>query len=234
MPGVVNDDVWVVVRCYNEAPVVGQVVAELRASFPHVVCVDDGSTDGSWEVMSATGAVVVRHAVNLGPGAALQTGLQYALLDVHARWFVCFDADGQHRVADAVGMVARVREEPLDVLVGSRFLGNALNMSRTRRSILRLAAVFERITSGVELTDGHNGLRVMSRRFAEQVDLTLPGMAYASEFLSLIARSRLPYAEYPVTVDYTEYSRGKGQRSLNSVNIAVDVWVSRLLRGGRQ
>jgi glycosyltransferase involved in cell wall biosynthesis len=227
------DDVWVVVRCYNEAPVVGGVVAELRRTFPNVVGVDDGSTDASGEAMAAAGAVVVRHAVNLGPGAALQTGLQFALLDARATWFVCFDADGQHRVADVESMIARLRTDPVDVLVGSRFLGSAPDMTVLRRLVLRLGAVFERTTSGVHLTDGHNGLRVMSRRFAQLVDLHLPGMAYASELLSLIARAGLPYAEHPVTIDYTAYSRAKGQRSLNSVNIAVDVWVSRLLRGGR-
>lgn len=226
-------DVWVVVRCFNESAVVGDVVRELRATFAHVVGVDDGSSDGSAEVMAAAGAVVARHAVNLGPGAALQTGLQYALLDPGAQWFLCFDADGQHRVSDAVAMLERVRTDPVDVLVGSRFLGEAPEMSRSRRVVLRVGGVFERFTSGVRLSDGHNGLRVMSRRFAEQVDLHLPGMAYASELLSLMARSGLPYAEHPVTIDYTDYSRAKGQRSLNSINIAVDVWLSRLLRGGR-
>jgi hypothetical protein len=99
--------------------------------------------------------------------------------------------------------------------------------------VLHAAAAFERLMSGVRLTDGHNGLRVFSRRFAEQVDLRLPGMAYASELLEQIARSGLPYGEHPVTVDYTQYSLAKGQRSINSINIALDVWLNRLLRGGR-
>jgi len=227
------DDVWVIVRCYNEATVVGEVLRELHAVFPRVVAVDDGSTDDSYEVMAATGVDTVRHAVNLGPGAALQTGLLYGLLDRDARWFLCFDADGQHRVADAVAMVDRARNDELDVLIGSRFLGNAHNLPALRRRVLRLAATFERLMSGVRLTDGHNGLRVFSRRFAETIDLRLQGMAYASELLEQIGRSGLPYAEHPVTIDYTPYSLAKGQRSLNSINIAVDVWLNRLLRGGR-
>src|SRR6202007_700435 len=106
-----NADVWVIVRCYNEARVVGDVITDLRQVFPNIVGVDDGSSDASAQIMARAGASVVRHAVNLGAGAALQTGLHYALLDGKAQYFVCFDADGQHRVSDAAAMVQRLRDE---------------------------------------------------------------------------------------------------------------------------
>jgi polyprenyl-phospho-N-acetylgalactosaminyl synthase len=228
---ITNDDVWVIVRCFNEAPVVGQVITGLREYFPNVVGVDDGSADASSAAMATAGARVVRHSVNLGAGAALQTGVQYALLDHRAQLFVCFDADGQHRAADAAAMVDRMRAGDLDILIGSRFLGAADGMPASRRVVLRLGRMFERVTSGARLTDTHNGLRVFSRRFAERIDLTMNDMAYASELLGLIARSKLPYGEYPVTIDYSEYSLSKGQRSINSVNIALDVWINQLLRG---
>ncbi len=223
-----NRDVWVIVRCFNEAPVVGAVLGELLEEFPNVVGVDDGSTDGSAEVMRAAGARVVRHAVNLGAGAALQTGLRFALLDPAAHYFVCFDADGQHRVADAVAMVERMRREDLDILIGSRFLEPSGGIPAGRRALLRAARLFERLSSGVSLSDAHNGLRVFTRRFAGQVELTMHDMAYASELLRLVAASGLRYAEHPVTVLYTEYSLKKGQRSVNSINIAVDLWMQRI------
>jgi len=228
-----NHDVWVVVRCFNEAPVVGGVVQELRQAFPNVVGVDDGSTDESAAVMASAGAKVVRHAVNLGAGPALQTGLTYALQDPAATWFVCFDADGQHRVEDAVAMVERMRTDALDALVGSRFKGRTVDMPWPRAALLRVGSLVERISSRTRLSDSHNGLRVFSRRFATLVDLRLPGMAYASELADLIGRSGLPYDEHPVTIIYTPYSLSKGQRNINSVNVALDVWLSRLLRGGR-
>lgn len=229
-----NTDTWVIVRCFNEASVVGPVIAGLREHFTNVVGVDDGSSDTSSEVMAEAGASVVRHSVNLGAGAALQTGLQYALLDRQAAYFLCFDADGQHRVADAVAMMERMRQGDVDVLVGSRFLGSADGMPLQRRVVLTLGRAFERLSSGITLSDGHNGLRVFSRAFASQVDLSMSDMAYASELLALISRSGLPYAEHPVTIDYTDYSLGKGQRSINSVNIAMDVWIHQLLRGRRR
>lgn len=213
---------------------VGSVIRSLRSEFPNVVGVDDGSTDQSAQEMAAAGAAVVRHSVNLGAGAALQTGLQYGLLDHGAQYFVCFDADGQHRTADAAAMVDRFRVGDVDILIGSRFLGAAEGMSLSRRVLLRAATLFERVTSGVSLTDAHNGLRVFSRAFASRVDLTMHDMAYASELLAMIGKSGLPYAEYPVTIDYTEYSMHKGQRSINSINIATDIWINQLLRGLRR
>jgi glycosyltransferase involved in cell wall biosynthesis len=228
-----NSDVWIIVRCYNEATVVGDVVADLVKHFPNVVGVDDGSADASSNAMQAAGAHVVRHAVNLGAGAALQTGLQYSLLDHRAQYFMSFDADGQHRTEDAVAMVERMRRDGMDILIGSRFLGSTQGMPLSRKVLLTLARGFERVTSGVRLTDAHNGLRVFNRAFASQVELTMSDMAYASELLGVIRRSGLRYAEHPVTINYTDYSLHKGQRSINSVNIAMDIWIHQMLRGRR-
>jgi glycosyltransferase involved in cell wall biosynthesis len=227
-PSARNRDTWAIVRCFNEASVAGAVVRELVESFPNVVGVDDGSSDGSAQVLREAGARVVHHEVNLGAGAALQTGIRFGLLDRRARYFVCFDADGQHRVSDAVAMVERLRREEVDVLIGSRFLGSSAGMPAARRAVLRAGRLFERLSSGMALTDAHNGLRAFTRRFATQVDLQSSDMAYASELLRAIRSSGLPYAEHPVTISYTRYSLAKGQRSVNSINIAVDLWVQRI------
>jgi polyprenyl-phospho-N-acetylgalactosaminyl synthase len=106
-------------------------------------------------------------------------------------------------------------------------------MSRGRRLLLQVARRFERLATGMRLTDAHNGLRVFSRRFATQVELSMSDMAYASELLGLIARSGLPYGEHPVTINYTDYSTRKGQRSINSINIATDIWMHQVLKGHR-
>ena len=233
-PLAANDDVWVIIRCFNESQVVRGVIEELRQHFPNVVGVDDGSSDTSSAEMVAAGAVVVRHAINLGGGAALQTGVEFALLDPQAKYFVCFDADGQHRPEDALSMVERLRRGEEDILIGSRFLGSSAGMPRSRRIVLRMARIFERLTTGVSLTDAHNGLRAFSRAFAERIDLQLADMAYASELLSLVKHSGMRYAEHPVTIQYTEYSMAKGQRSINSVNIAMDIWLHQFLKGRRR
>jgi glycosyltransferase involved in cell wall biosynthesis len=226
-------DTWVVVPVFREEAVVGSVVATLRESFPHVVCVDDGSRDGSAAVAAAAGARVVRHPVNLGQGAALQTGMEFALLDPACRYLVTFDADGQHRVADAARMVELLRTGGYDVVLGSRFLGDATGLTPGRRLLLRAAAALTRLTAGIPVTDAHNGLRAMTREFAARLDITMPGMAHASEITEAVGRLRARWVEVPVTIDYTDYSRGKGQRSINSVNIAFDVSVHQLFGGRR-
>jgi len=229
-----NPDTWVVVPTYNEAPVVQGVLRELREQFANVVGVDDGSTDASSMEILAAGARLVRHPINLGAGAALETGLQFALLDRGAKFFVTFDADGQHRVQDAAAMVERLRSGEQDVLLGSRFLGSTQGMPKARHAMLRLARIFETVSSGVSLTDAHNGLRAFNTAFAEKVKFSMRDMAHASEMLRLVRSSRVRWAEHPVTVVYTDYSRQKGQRSINSVNIAIDVWLNHLLEERRR
>ena len=177
---------------FNEATSVGTVVADLRRAISRVVCVDDGSTDDCARVAADAGATVVRHPINLGQGAALQTGFAFALTDPTVRYAITFDSDGQHDRADAERMLAVARTRGVDVVLGSRFLTDADHeIPRLRRLVLRAATIFTRLTTGLDLTDTHNGLRVLSRAAVEAMDLTLDGMAHASQLLSQVARKRL-------------------------------------------
>lgn len=224
-------DTWVIVPAFNEVRVIGEVLSNLLQHFQNVVTVDDGSTDGTESEVRSTGARLVRHAENLGMGAAIQTGLEFALLDEDAQYFVTFDGDGQHCASDAAAMVDRLHADQVDILLGSRFLGSAHGIGGARRALLRGARMFERTTTGLRLTDAHNGLRAFRRSFASQLSLTHADMAHASEILERIATTKLSFAEHPVTVRYTDYSRKKGQSGINSVNIAVDVVMRQLLGG---
>lgn len=217
-----NLDTWLIVPLFNEAEVVHDVIVEARQSFAHVVCIDDGSTDGSAQEALTAGAVVVQHPVNLGQGAAIQTGIEFALQQ-GAEYFVTFDSDGQHSREDAVRMVARLRHEPLDIVVGSRFLDARTNASLLKKMVLRAAVLFERINTGVALTDAHNGLRAFNRTAASAIRITQDRMAHASEIVAQIGTRKLRYAEEPVHILYTDYSRAKGQSIWNSVNILSDL-----------
>lgn len=214
---------WVVIPMYNEGRVVQDVVAEVRRTFPHVVCVDDGSSDESARAAAAAGAIVVAHPINLGQGAALQTGFDYALSDPAMTEVVTFDADGQHQVADAVGMVEKLRAERLDVVIGSRFLDERTEVARLRRLVLRTAALYTRWTSGMALTDAHNGLRAIDRGVLERMRLTQNRMAHASELVDKIGALDVRWAEYPTHIIYSDYSKAKGQSLLNSVNILFEL-----------
>ena len=217
------DDTWLVVPLYNEAQVVREVIEDARRTFPHIVVVDDGSRDDSAAQAEAAGAVVVRHPINLGQGAALQTGIRYVLERTDARYLITFDADGQHSVADAVAMVAAARKEDLAIVLGSRFLKGPSPVGRLKRLVLATAAVVASRTTGMHLTDAHNGLRLLRRDAAEQLNLRQNRMAHASEIIRQLGATGLPWREFPVHIAYTEYSKAKGQSLLNSVNILVDL-----------
>lgn len=223
-----DPSVCVVIPMYNEGSVVGGVIANVRRQFPNVVCVDDGSRDHSADEAEAAGAVVVQHAINLGQGAALKTGIEMALSLPATEYVITFDADGQHRVSDAVRLVQVAREEKADVVLGSRFLDEGHDVPWSRRLVLRAAVTFTRLTTGLQVTDTHNGLRVLSRESAARVRITHAGMAHASEILHEIARHDFTYKEIPVQIDYTEYSRAKGQSNLNAINILHDLISARI------
>lgn len=218
-----HEDTWVVIPLFNEATVIAGVVADLRARFPHVVVVDDSSDDDSGAVAEAAGATVVRHSVNLGQGAALQTGITWVLRNTDARYLVTFDADGQHRVEDASAMVAHAQQEDLAVVFGSRFLDSRTRPGLVRRIVLTGAVWLTRQQTGMRLTDAHNGLRVIRRDAATALDIQQDRMAHASEIVLQLGRTSLPWAEHPVLILYTDYSRSKGQSLINSVNILIDM-----------
>ena len=208
---------------------IGRVVSELRRAGYLTVVVDDGSADATGQIAAAAGAHLVTHPLNLGQGAALQTGMDYAL-SRGAEVLVTFDADGQHRVADIRRLVEALARERADFALGSRFLGEAQDLPPLRRLILRAATVFTRLTTGLRLTDSHNGLRALTRRGAAAIRLRQNRMAHASEILAEIARSRLPYVEVPVSIEYTAYSLAKGQRLSDSVLILLDLLAQGLTR----
>jgi glycosyltransferase involved in cell wall biosynthesis len=215
-------DVWLIVPVFNEGQVIAEVVRNALKTFTNIVCVDDGSRDNSAAEIRSAGAHLVRHPVNLGQGAAIQTGLEYARAQPGARYFVTFDADGQHQVEDVVGMLERLQSEDVDIVVGTRFHGDTSHIPWIKRFILKTVVLLSPRTRRLGLTDAHNGLRVFNRMVAEQMNITLNGMSHASEIVLMIDRWNWRVVEEPVTILYTDYSMAKGQSVINGVNIVFE------------
>ncbi|CAN5889772.1 glycosyltransferase family 2 protein [soil metagenome] len=214
-------DTFVVIAAFNEGKVVrGVVEGVVAAGYPTVV-VDDGSCDDTAAAAGRVpGVTVVRHAINRGQGAALQTGIDYAVRR-GARTIVTFDADGQHSVEDIPTLVDALADA--DMALGSRFLGkDAEGASRGRKALLRTATVVSNSMSGLSLTDAHCGLRAFRASVADRIRITQDRMAHASELLRLIQRAKLRVVEVPVTIRYTDHSRAKGQGALQAVRILFD------------
>jgi glycosyltransferase involved in cell wall biosynthesis len=216
-------DVWLVIPVFNEEAVIADVLAHVLETFPNVVCVDDGSRDGSYRRVLGSGAHLLRHPINLGQGAALQSGLTYALAQPGAEYFVTFDADGQHQVEDVVSMIGVLRGKEADVVLGSRFLATAEKVPWLKRLVLKSVVLLSGPSRKLGLTDAHNGLRAFTREVAEKIDIVQSGMAHASELVGFLAHSQFRVREIPVTIEYTEYSMSKGQSLLNGINIVFDL-----------
>jgi polyprenyl-phospho-N-acetylgalactosaminyl synthase len=213
-------DTWIVIAAYNEARVIRGVVSEVVAAGYSVVVVDDGSRDDTATAARVPGATVVRHAINLGQGAALQTGIEFALRR-RAETIVTFDADGQHSVEDIPTLLAALATH--DIALGSRFLGKEIvGASKRRKAMLKTATLMSNKMSGLSLTDAHCGLRAFRATAAPKLKITQDRMAHASQLLHKIKTSGLRVTEVPVTVKYTEHSMAKGQSGLQAIRILFD------------
>ncbi|APT83888.1 glycosyltransferase family 2 protein [Corynebacterium aquilae] len=220
-----TNDTWLIIPCYNEGTVIKDVIENARATFPNIVAVNDGSADNSAAQIHAAGAHLVNHPVNLGQGAAIQTGVEYARRQPGARYFVTFDADGQHQVKDVVAMLERLRNDDADIIVGTRFGDAARDEDQVpliKRIVLKTVVMLSPRTRRLGLTDAHNGLRVFNRKVADELNIRMNGMSHASEFVTQMDEKGWRVAEQPVDILYTEYSMSKGQSLINGVNILAD------------
>ena len=221
---------WAVVPAFREAHVIPEVVRGLRLYAEAVVVVDDGSADGTAEAAAAAGAHVLRHAVNRGYGAALITGTTYAF-SRGAEAVVHVDGDGQHVPEDVPKLMAALKPGEPSVALGSRFRGQALGLPFSRRIILQLGRFFTWLHSGILLSDAHNGLRAFTREAWAGFRFTQDRMAFSSEVVDEISRTRTVFVEVPVTVRYTAGTlAGSKQGRLPALRIVRDLVFGRLVR----
>lgn len=242
----------VLMPVFNEDERLMRTLEELRACAAEasltIVLVDDGSVPAIDEAAVGVAAqglrvVVARHAVNLGQGAALETARRLAL---ELRWapaegpfqaFVTMDSDGQHRASDVLALAEAIARGA-DVALGDRFAGGS-EVPPSRRVLLAFARLFERATTGLKLSDVHNGLRAFGPRAMAEMRIRQNRMAHATEISRRISRASaerakddaLRVVEVPVSVRYTRESLAKGQRASGAVAILVDLFQGFLFGG---
>ena len=211
-----------VIPAYNEGSRIREAVRDARQYVDAVVVVDDCSRDETGVTAFEEGAYTLRHVVNRGQGAALQTGADFAVANLQADVVVHFDGDGQMQGADIPAMVAQLAEQGVDVVLGSRFLGKESDMPMTRRVTLKAALVFTRVVSGISISDPHCGFRVLSRRACGAIRFRQDRMAHASEVHDLIKSHKLAYASFPVSIRYTQETLKKGMSFWNGFTVLKD------------
>lgn len=219
-----------VLPAFNEGAVLRHVLLSLIQQVDTVIVVDDGSTHPLKSDIADLPITILRHHVNLGQGAALETGFAYAR-QLQPDIVITFDADGQHAVEDLAALVAPIVNNHADIALGSRFLpGSATHLHFTKRIVLQIARFINFILSGVLLSDAHNGLRALNAKALASIRLTENRMAHASEILFEIKKHRLRYQEVPVHIKYTDYSKQKGQSARDSIKVLFDIVLHKLFK----
>jgi polyprenyl-phospho-N-acetylgalactosaminyl synthase len=225
--------ILLIVPVYNEKATIRSVISELMASsYNHIIVVDDGSDEDIVAEISDLPVVYLRHRINMGQGAALQTGFYLAKqMQLQADVIVTFDADAQHDCRDIVSLVEPVVCGEADIVFGSRFLSASIkDVPAIRKYVLQCGRFVNYLFTGILLTDAHNGLRAFNTGTLKLLQLTENGMAHATEILYLVKKYGLRYKEVGVNVRYTSYSKAKGQRHWNSIRIFSDLVLHKLFR----
>jgi len=223
--------IYVIVPAYNETEVIATTIKPLISKGYEVVIVNDGSPTDILGYVKDLRIHYLEHAINLGQGAALQTGVQYAK-KFRPDYIVHFDADGQHNLDDVDRFIKILETEEVDIVLGSRFLNEDTRqlVPWRRQILLRTARVINWFFTGLFLTDAHNGFRVFRGSIIDRLPLTENRMAHATEILRLIKKNKIRYKEAPTLIYYTAYSTAKGQRASNSLSILVDIFYHRFIK----
>jgi len=220
---------FIVIAAFNEEKTIEGVVKGLKEEgFDNIVVVDDGSRDNTAEIAKKAGASVLRHIINRGQGAALQTGIDYAL-ENDADIIVTFDADGQHDPKDVKKVIKPIINKEADVVFGSRFLGKS-KVPFFKKMTLKGGIFFTWLFSGIWMSDVHCGFRAFSRNAAKKIRITYDRMEHASEIIDEVIAKKIRYKEVPVNVVYTKYAIKKGQSIFNSIKIASKLLFGRFLK----
>ena len=216
-------DIYVVVPAFNEQKIIKDIINSLLKKFSNVIVVNDGSNDRTLEIINDIDIKVLSHEINLGVGAAVQTGFDYVTKIPNAKAVITFDADGQHLVDDAVAMAKEILLCDEGIIFGTRFPKHSKNIPKVKRFVLKLIAKITDLVTGVTLTDAHNGLKAYKISTIKELELQFSSYSYESELITQVAKKKIDYKEMPTDIKYTSYSIKKGQKLLNGLLIIEDL-----------
>jgi len=224
----------IAIPCYEGAAHIGRVVTEARASGLPVLVVDDGSSDDSGARAEAAGAVVIRHAVNQGKGAALASAFAWAQKE-GATAMLTLDADGQHNPAEISKLVAAHEATPNALVIGVRSF-DPTRMPQRSRIGNRISTWWISRFAGRVYHDTQSGFRVYPRSLVEHGHLHTRHFETETELLLLAAKQNLPLVEVPIETIYadgrvTHFHGFRDTLRVIRLVIASPLWSSARVRG---
>lgn len=219
-----NDHVYIVIPAKDEGSRVNRVIQKTRlAGFENIVIVNDGSSDNTAAVAEAYGAIVLNHTINLGPGAATQTGIDYAVSQ-NAKIIVTMDADEQHSPSDIQRLVETIEREQVDVVIGSRFLKKDNTIPTMRIIYNKIANIITYGLTGIWVTDSQSGMKAFGAKFAQESRLHFSGFEFCVEIIRNIGMHKATYTEIPINVMYSKETMEKGQSFFTGVRMLVKLF----------
>ena len=204
-------EIYIVIPAKDEASRIGIVLNAIKKEgYSNIIVVNDGSSDNTLEVAESYGAIVLTHLVNLGPGAATQTGMDHAIRS-GAKVVVTLDADNQHCPTDIKRLIAEMEKKNVDVVIGSRFLNYSNKVPTTRIFLNKVGNYVTAFFTGLLVTDSQSGFKALSTDFLKSSRISLSGFEFCTEMIGMIKRTKAPFSEIPIKVRYTKESMEKGQ-----------------------
>jgi len=221
----------IIIPAYNEEKTILKVLKSLPKRIVGidkiiVIVVDDGSTDRTAQIAEMNGATILRHAINLGLGGALSTGLAVAR-KINIDIALTFDADNQHSADDINRMISPILKDKADVTIGNR-MADRRNMPRIKILANWLANFYTFLLFGLFVRDSQSGLRGFSKTALSKIKLSSTGYEVSSEIIGEIKRNRLRLKEVTIKTQYSGYSEKKGQEFLNAFNIITKLFQIKL------
>ncbi|MGV8163169.1 MAG: glycosyltransferase family 2 protein [Candidatus Nanoarchaeia archaeon] len=220
-----NKKVFIILPGYNEEKHIREVILRTKKEgFGNIVFVDDGSRDKSSLIAEQSGAIVLRHIVNLGKGAAAKTGCEYALKK-GAKIIVLMDSDGQHHPEDIKKFLKTIENK--DIVFGYRKLNNKMPFVM----LLGNAGInlLSHIINGIKIKDTQSGFRCMTTDTYKKIRWTSPDYSMESEMIANVAKKNLKFTEMPIDTIY--HDNYKGTTVIDGLKIFINMIKFRFRRG---
>lgn len=222
-----KSNLWAVIPARNEEKNIFRVVKKAGRYVDSIALIDDGSTDRTAMLGEKAGATVLRHIVNLGKGAALKTGCDFAVRN-GAKFIVVLDSDAQHNPEDIPRFAEKLKK--YDIVFSYRRLGAKMPL------VLRFGNLFiskfVKVVYGIDLKDTQCGFRAFSKEAYKRIRWNASDYSMESEMIARAGRQRLKYVQIPIQTIYSD--KYKGTTVIDGMKIVLNMLGWKLLNGNKR